>query len=77
MPFHTKSIHEGLRYPCGQCEYEATQKGSLKIHIKSMHHKEDEDEKKYACDQCDYRAGVQHRLIDNVHRLSTLSMCEV
>ena len=42
-----------------------------------MHHKEDEDEKKYACDQCDYRAGVQHRLIDNVHRLSTLSMCEV
>ena len=45
-----------------------------------MHDKEDEEEKKYACDQCDYKAGVQHRLtshIDNVHRLSTLSMWEV
>ena len=34
---HVESIHEGVRYPCDQCDYKATQKGSLKRHKKSNH----------------------------------------
>ena len=32
---HIKSKHEGVRYPCDQCDYVATGKGHLKIHKKS------------------------------------------
>ena len=32
-----KSVHEGKRFPCSQCEYKATQKGNLQKHIKSVH----------------------------------------
>ena len=26
---HIRSIHEGIKYPCGQCQHEATSKGAL------------------------------------------------
>ena len=34
---HRESIHEGVRYPCDQCDYKASQKESLKTHRKSKH----------------------------------------
>ena len=34
---HIRSIHEGVNYPCDQCEYKANQKCNLKIHIKRKH----------------------------------------
>ena len=32
-----ESIHEGVRYPCNQCDYKATLKGNLKKHKMSKH----------------------------------------
>ena len=43
-------IHEGIKYPCNQCDYQATQQGSLKTHIQSKH-----EGVKYPCNQCDYQ----------------------
>ena len=40
--------HEGIKYPCNQCEYKASEKGQLQIHIQSQH-----EGIKYPCDQCD------------------------
>ena len=34
---HVKSIHEGVRYPCDQCDYKATQKSNLSKHSKINH----------------------------------------
>ena len=34
---HIKTIHEGVKFPCEQCDYKATQKGDLLRHIKSKH----------------------------------------
>ena len=34
---HIESIHEGIRYPCDQCEYKATQRENLRTHINSIH----------------------------------------
>ena len=34
---HIKSIHEGIKYPCDQCDFKATHKGTLKSHMKSIH----------------------------------------
>ena len=34
---HIESIHEGVRFPCDQCDYKATQKTNLKKHRKGKH----------------------------------------
>ena len=52
-----ESAHEGLKYFCNQCDYQATQQKSLKIHIQSKH-----EGVKYACDQCEYQATTQSNL---------------
>jgi len=56
----TKQIHA-----CPHCDYQATQKGTLKRHIQSVH-----DGIKYPCLHCDYQAtqeGSLKRHIQNVH----------
>ena len=45
--YHRKSIHEGVRYPCDQCDFQARRKSSLTEHI--LKH----EGVKYSCDQCD------------------------
>ena len=63
--YHTKSKHEGVRYGCNQCDYQATKQGSLTIHIQSIH-----NGVKYACNKCDYQAKQQSHLtvhIQSVH----------
>ena len=34
---HRESIHEGVRYPCDQCDHKATVKGNLKKHRMAKH----------------------------------------
>ena len=34
---HTKAIHEGVRFPCDQCDFKGTQNNSLKKHRRSIH----------------------------------------
>ena len=34
---HIRSKHEGVKYSCNQCEYQATQQGDLKRHKQSKH----------------------------------------
>ena len=34
---HTKAIHEGVRFPCDQCDFKGTQNISLKKHKRSIH----------------------------------------
>ena len=36
---HKQSMHEGVKYSCNQCEYQATNQGNLKRH-KQSHHKD-------------------------------------
>ena len=31
------SIHLGIKYPCDLCEYQATERGSMKVHINRVH----------------------------------------
>ena len=40
-----------MKYPCGQCEYQATTKGNLDQHRRSVH-----EGIKYPCGQCEYQA---------------------
>ena len=46
---HNKSVHEGVKYPCDQCNYKATWSSTLQQHLKSVH-----EGIKYSCDQCNY-----------------------
>ena len=62
---HTKSVHEGQKFQCPQCEYKATFKVSLQTHIKSVH-----EGQKFPCPQCEYKATQKGHLqthIKSVH----------
>ena len=37
---HIKSQHQGIVYPCNECEYKAKQTTHLKVHIKNKHSQE-------------------------------------
>ena len=45
---HTKSVHEGVKYPCSQCDYQARRQLQLTEHIQSKH-----EGVMYGCNQCD------------------------
>ena len=47
------------RYPCGQCDYQATEKGILDKYVKSKHLKQN-----YLCTDCD----KQFRQYSNLRR---------
>ena len=54
---HKAFVHEGVRYPCDQCDaLPFTQSGHLKRHKASVH-----EGVRFVCDECDaspfYRAG--------------------
>ena len=53
-----KSHYERVKYPCDQCDYKATKKGTLSTHMKSIH-----KGIKYPCDQCDYKATTKCNLL--------------
>ena len=58
---HIKSKHEGVRYPCDQCDYRATQKSLLLNHIKAKH-----EGVKYPCEQCDFKATFKVSLLRHI-----------
>ena len=63
---HNQSVHQGVKFRCDQCDYQATKQSHLTTHIQSIH-----EGIKYACDQCDYRASTQSSLtrhIQSVHK---------
>ena len=55
-----KQTHEGVRYPCNQCDYKATLSSNLITHIKSQH-----EGVRYPCQHCDYKATTSSHL--NTH----------
>ena len=57
LRIHSKSIHEGIKYPCDQCDYKATQRSSLNTHKQSIH-----EGITYACEKCDYKAKTKTKL---------------
>ena len=53
-------------YPCGKCEYAATNSSNLKTHIRSKH-----EGVRYPCSHCEFAAtqeGVLKRHIENKHK---------
>ena len=57
MLTHYRSIHEGIKYPCNHCDYQATGSDNLTTHIQSKH-----EGIKYPCDRCDYQATQKSNL---------------
>ena len=45
---HQRAVHEGIKYPCGQCGKQFSRKGDVATHQKAIH-----EGVKYPCGQCD------------------------
>ena len=58
---HIKALHKGIKYPCDQCDFKATQKSNLLTHIKSIH-----ECVKYPCEQCEHKAASKHNLLTHI-----------
>ena len=44
---HIQCIHEGIKFKCELCDYEANEKKMLKTHVKVQH-----ENFRFTCDQC-------------------------
>ena len=58
---HVKSVHEGVKFPCQQCEYKAATRGSLLKHVKSVH-----EGVKFPCKQYEYKATQKGHLLTHI-----------
>ena len=52
-----QAIHEGKKYTCRECEYQATTHGGLAQHQRAIH-----EGKKCPCEECDYQATTKGSL---------------
>ena len=62
---HHRSAHQGVRYPCSQCDFKAAFSSDLKKHVESAH-----EGVKYPCNHCQYQATQRinlNRHIKNKH----------
>ena len=50
---HQKSIHEGLKYKCIECNFKGR---DLKTHMKLLH---DNINSKFQCKECDYQVSIE------------------
>ena len=57
------SIHEGVRFPCEQCDYKATRRGHLLRHKQLIH---EGVIVMVPCDQCDYKAKEKRSLTKHI-----------
>ena len=69
MISHYRNKHEGIRWPCSQCEYKAPVKYALNRHIKIEH----QSSMIFRCDDCKYETKYKERLTahTNKHRSFT------
>ena len=58
---HFQSVHEGVKYACNLCDYQATRQSSVTRHIESVH-----EGVKYACNQCDYQGSQRGNLTTHI-----------
>ena len=60
---HIQSVHDGVKYPCTQCEYQASEKPNLYRHMNSIHHGIN-----YPCSICDYKASFKDNLKNHIKK---------
>ena len=58
---HQQAVHEGKKYSCDKCGYQATSQGSLKRHREAKH-----EGVTYSCDDCNYKAAFKAGLVQHI-----------
>ena len=59
---HKRAVHEGVKYPCGQCGHQASSKGNLALHKRAVH-----EGVKYPCNICKFQAAQKRYL--KIHKM--------
>lgn len=61
---HIQNIHDGIRYQCDQCPYQAANKTGLKRHIEGRH-----EGNTFYCDQCDHSSSSRFTLATHMQNM--------
>ena len=64
-----QSKHEGIKYPCNQCDYQATHQSSLQTHIAAKH-----SDNILQCELCDYQTKWRYHYIAHKKAHTTIEV---
>ena len=64
MKVHYQNIHEGIRWPCDKCDYQARDRESLFKHMRIEHG----NHIPYKCNKCDYEAKLRSSMYGHFKR---------
>ena len=64
LKHHIQSVHNGIRYKCGKCDYKCKRSCSLKRHNQSVH----EGLTRFNCDKCDFQCYEKKNMIRHKRR---------
>ena len=72
---HISAVHKKVFYECSfeACDYKASQKSQISLHIRSYHH----GEKKFKCNNCDFRAFKKCTLQKHVDSHGSFHPCDI
>ena len=66
MNEHIQSFHNGEKFPCTQCDYQAKWRGDLCKHMKSVH-----EGQQFQCTHCEYNIqSITERSTSDTHEVS-------
>ena len=62
LKIHKLGVHEGTKFPCVKCDYEAARKSCLRKHVKRMHEKNklsvhSDDDDRFQCQKCNFKTS--------------------
>ena len=66
LKIHRENKHEGVRWPCDQCDKQFREKSVLQKHIKGVH-----EGVRFNCKLCDFEAPYQSSLINHMKNHKT------
>ena len=57
ISFPSLAMDQGRKYPCNECEYQASKISHLNVHQQSVH-----QGRKYPCQECEYQSTTKSNL---------------
>ena len=72
MKIHIRSVHEGIRYTCEHCGYQAMRQENLRAHIRDLH-----ENLTFFCNKCTFQTNRKRKLHEHIRQNHPEALAEV